>query len=152
MVRGEKGRKGRRTEVTSFPYSPTIYSIHTQRTKRESEREKTHDTLLTALDQPPKLEAHHNPNRTPLKIAQRRFLTHNLPIDRPNLPIQPVQQLRLHLQVFILRPHLAQLLFRIVCFAGDGAPATLEVFEAFFACADGFEVVSDEGVCVRGVV
>ena len=40
----------------------------------------------------------------------------------------------------------------IVCFAGDGAPAAFEVFEGLFACADGFEVVSDEGVCVCGVV
>jgi hypothetical protein len=34
----------------------------------------------------------------------------------------------------------------------DGATATFEVFEGLFACADGFEVVSDEGVCVRGSV
>ena len=34
----------------------------------------------------------------------------------------------------------------------DGATVKFEVFEKFFACLDGFEIVLDESLCVCGVV
>ena len=118
--------------LVSHTYSPTIYSTHAQPAqKRERKKKKTHETLLTTLNQPPKLKAHHIPNRTPLKITHR-LLTHYLPMDHSNPPIQPTEQVRLHLQVLMHLAHLAKLLLRVICLTVDSATATFEVFKGFF--------------------